>query len=68
MCENEKVELKEYYRAKEIAEIGGFSRINVYVLVKKGLLKPPFKLGKLSLWKREDVEEMFNSMEREAKK
>ncbi len=68
MCENEKVELKEYYRAREIAEIGGFAKTSVYLFVKKGLLKPPFKLGRLSLWKREDVEEMFNSMEREAKK
>lgn len=51
-----------FYRAKDIARMGNFSRTQVYNLIQKGLLPQPIKLGKIILWKREDVEAMFEKL------
>lgn len=55
---------KVFYRAKDIANKGNFSRATVYQLVKKGLLPKPQKVGKISLWKAEDVNAFFESVKK----
>lgn len=43
-------------RDEEVADRLGVSRRNVRELVKKGLLAPPVKLGRRTLWTTADVD------------
>lgn len=58
---------KVFYRAKDIALLIGCSTSNVYALQKKGFLPKPLKFGKLTLWKKEDVEKLINIISEVAK-
>ena len=60
---NEPKLVKLFYRAKEIAYICGIGRTSLYRYIKQGLLPPPTKLNKTSLWKAEDVETFFKKLE-----
>ncbi len=53
---------KVFYRAKDIALIISCSVSNVYVLQKKGFLPKPIKFCKITLWKKEDVEKLINTI------
>lgn len=52
----------DFFRAKDIAKRGNFSRTQVYTLIKKGLLPQPIKIGKISVWKKTDVDFMFEKL------
>ena len=60
----ERVGIPLYLRDKDIANIGGFSRSQVWKYTNKGILPRPVRLGsKHTAWKRDEVLPILENLE-----
>jgi predicted DNA-binding transcriptional regulator AlpA len=48
--------IQDNYRAKDMQRLLGISSSTLYDLISRGLLPRPIKLGRSSIWLREEVE------------
>ena len=58
-----KKEMNELLNAVQVAAAIGASVNHVYVLVRRGALASPVKIGRCSRWRRADVDRMLRAME-----
>ena len=47
---------QDNYRAKDVQKLLGISSSTLYDLISRGLLPQPIKLGRSSIWLREEIE------------
>lgn len=47
---------QDNYRAKDVQKLLGISSSTLYDLISRGLLPRPIKLGRSSIWLREEIE------------
>lgn len=52
--------MTELYRIKQLTEFLNISRATIYRLIKRRQFPAPKKLGGISVWTKEDIEEWVN--------
>ncbi|MCK3655006.1 hypothetical protein A4G19_04275 [Pasteurellaceae bacterium Macca] len=52
--------METLFSVKDVQAVGGFGRSFIYANIKKGLLAKPIRIGRLSRWKKSDVEAWLN--------
>lgn len=48
--------IQENYRAKDVQKLFGIGQSTLYDHIKKGILPKPIKLGRTSVWIREEID------------
>jgi len=53
---------KQAYRISELVQLIGVSRSTIYRLIKENKFPRPLKIGKISLWAKEDIERWLKEL------
>lgn len=56
------VTLPEYMTDKQLAELLNCSRTTAWEHTNRGLLPPPYRIGRCTRWKRSEVEESIRAL------
>jgi len=51
--------VEQHYRGRDIQKMFGISQSSMYEYIAKGILPKPLKLGRTSIWLKEEIDEVI---------